>query len=74
MGLVHTTRTITFVSMNGITYSMTAIEASDLTHGGAHFQKWHMCFGCSLDFPEGKTVLVNGRRYGVPCGCYKDGE
>jgi hypothetical protein len=74
MGLTYVTRTLTFLSMDGISYSMTYLEASNGTKGPFRFEKWYECPTCSMDFPESQTAIVKGTRYGVPCGCYKDGD
>ena len=74
MVVTYTTRTVKFTSMNGITYSMNVLEASSGVRGRQSWQKWYECYGCSFEFPESQTVLVKGRRYGVPCGCYRDEE
>jgi hypothetical protein len=49
----------------------------DLTYpepvvGSKTFEKWYSCSKCTLRFPEGKTVLYRGKRYGTECGCSKD--
>lgn len=54
----------------GVHYSV----ASNMTKpvGKFSFEPWFQCSQCALDFPKAKTMLYKGKRYGIPCGCYKD--
>lgn len=38
----------------------------------ATFRKWDRCYSCGIEFPEDELMEFQGRKYGVPCGDYKD--
>ena len=39
---------------------------------GQTFERSFACIVCGLVFKESETTLYRGKRYGKPCGCYKD--
>ncbi len=42
--------------------------------GKPSFEKRYSCYACHLDFSRRDVLFLNGRPYGIPCGCAKDAD
>lgn len=48
------------------------LDETDGDPNGQKFEKTYRCTACSLTFKESQFQTYKGKRYGIPCGCYKD--
>jgi hypothetical protein len=44
------------------------------TARGFSFRRSYNCVACGLTWKEDEFQTYQGKKYGIPCGCYKDIE
>ena len=50
---------------DGVTYLFKRVG----TQGASRGERWLECAACGECFPRSETVSLQGRTFGVPCGC-----